>query len=76
MDKLAGMIPVPVVGSIVGKLIGFAADEADKELRAVIKQFLVDAVKSCFGPVRARFRGREDIAAFLGGSRTAAGVER
>ncbi|MEJ7734518.1 MAG: AAA family ATPase [Polyangiaceae bacterium] len=41
-------------------------DEADKELRAIIKQFLVDAVKSCFAPVRGRFEGRTDIAGFLG----------
>lgn len=41
-------------------------EEADKELRAIIKQFLVDAVKGCFAPVRARFEGRTDIAGFLG----------
>ena len=41
-------------------------EEADKELRVILKQFLVDAVKTCFAPVRAHFRGREDIAGFLG----------
>jgi len=30
-------------------------DEADAELRAMTKQLLSDAVKACFGPVRARF---------------------
>lgn len=40
-------------------------DEADGELRAVTKQILVDAIKSCFGPVRAHFDGRKDVSVFL-----------
>src|SRR5207247_932071 len=40
-------------------------DEADQELRSVMKQLLADAVKGCFAPVRKRFDGRSDIAAFL-----------
>ncbi|WP_437546810.1 AAA family ATPase [Sorangium sp. So ce367] len=40
-------------------------DEADVELRGVVKQLLSDGVKACFQPVRARFEGRNDISAFL-----------
>ncbi len=40
-------------------------DEADVELRALMKQFLLDGVKGCFSPVRGRFDGRTDITAFL-----------
>lgn len=41
-------------------------DEADLELRTLMKQFLLDGVKGCFSPVRARFEGRTEITAFLG----------
>ena len=41
-------------------------DEADVELRGVMKQLLIDGVKACFQPVRSRFEERdEDIGAFL-----------
>src|SRR5262249_11497130 len=40
-------------------------DEADQELRAVMKQLLADSVKACFVPVRKRFDGRSEIVAFL-----------
>lgn len=55
-----------------------AQDEADVEIRGLIKQLLIDGVKACFQPVRARFEepasaesrprsmdGRDDINAFL-----------
>ena len=45
-------------------------DEADIELRGIVKQLLLDAVKSCFDPVRRQFEGRADIAEFLGGVET------
>ncbi|MCC6558213.1 MAG: AAA family ATPase [Polyangiaceae bacterium] len=40
-----------------------AQDEADLELRNVMKQLLVDGVKACFQPVRARYEGSGDPAA-------------
>jgi predicted ATP-dependent protease len=40
-------------------------DDADLELRTVMKQLLVDAMKACFAPVRKRFEGRPAIATFL-----------
>jgi predicted ATP-dependent protease len=40
-------------------------DEADAELRAVTKQLLADAIKACFGPVRAKLEGKNDVSAFL-----------
>lgn len=40
-------------------------DEADVELRGVVKQLLSDGVKASFQPVRCRFEGRDDISAFL-----------
>lgn len=42
-----------------------AQDEADVELRSVVKQLLVDGVKGCFQPVREHFEGRNDISGFL-----------
>ncbi len=41
-------------------------DDGDAELRAATKQFLGDAIKSCFVPVRARFEGKPELVAFLG----------
>jgi predicted ATP-dependent protease len=40
-------------------------DEAEVELRSVVKQLLADGVKTSFQPVRSRFEGREDLSAFL-----------
>lgn len=40
-------------------------DESERELRATVQQFLTDAIKACFAPVRRRFEGRRDISAFL-----------
>lgn len=40
-------------------------EEADVELRTVMKQLLADAAKACFSPVCARFEGRADVARFL-----------
>lgn len=40
-------------------------DEADRELRAALKQLLTDGAKMCFVPVRARFEDRREICAFL-----------
>lgn len=42
-----------------------AQDEADAELRATIKQLLVDAVRACFPSVKARYEGQEELVAFL-----------
>ncbi len=40
-------------------------EEAETELRAVVKQLLGDAVKACFSPVRAQYVERQDIGEFL-----------
>jgi predicted ATP-dependent protease len=40
-------------------------DDADAELRSVMQHLLVDAVKTSFAPVHARFEGRQAIVAFL-----------
>jgi len=40
-------------------------DEADAELRSVMKQLLGDAAKTCFQPVRVRYEGRADVVRFL-----------
>lgn len=40
-------------------------DEADAELRAALKQLLVDGLRTCFAPFRARFEERKEIGAFL-----------
>ena len=40
-------------------------DDADRELRAALKQLLADGVKGCFEPFRARFEDRQNIGVFL-----------
>lgn len=50
-------------------------DEADVELRSVIKQLLVEGVKACFQPVRDQFQGRADITGFLGDVETVVSKE-
>jgi predicted ATP-dependent protease len=40
-------------------------EEADGELRSVMKQLLADAAKACFSPLTARFEGRADVVRFL-----------
>ena len=40
-------------------------EEADAELRNVMKGLLVDAVKACFAPVCGRYEKRADVARFL-----------
>lgn len=40
-------------------------DEGDAELRAATKQFLADATKACFVPVRAQFEAQPELIAFL-----------
>lgn len=40
-------------------------EEADKELRNVIKQFLVESVRNCFAPVRERYKATSEVASFL-----------
>lgn len=40
-------------------------EEADAELRTVMKQLLGDAAKACFSPMASRFAGRADVARFL-----------
>ncbi|HRI62950.1 MAG TPA: AAA family ATPase [Polyangium sp.] len=40
-------------------------DDGDAELRAATKQFLCDAIKTCFVPVRSRFESRPELIAFL-----------
>lgn len=40
-------------------------EEADTELRTVMKQLLADAAKACFQPLCARYAEREDIVRFL-----------
>jgi predicted ATP-dependent protease len=40
-------------------------EEAEIELRSVVKQLLGDAVKSCFAPVHERYELRQDISQFL-----------
>jgi len=42
-----------------------AQDEGDSELRSATKQFLSDAIKACFVPVRASFESRPELVAFL-----------
>lgn len=46
-------------------------EEADTELRGVMKQLLADAAKSCFSPVAQRHEGRADIGRFLSELETA-----
>ncbi len=41
-------------------------EEAEVELRSVVKQLLGDAVKACFAPVRDQYELRQDISLFLG----------
>jgi predicted ATP-dependent protease len=41
-------------------------EEADAELRTVMKTLLGDAAKACFQPVCARYESRPDIVRFLG----------
>lgn len=41
-------------------------EEAEVELRAIVKQLLGDAVKTCFAPVLERYELRKDISQFLG----------
>ncbi|MEO7110022.1 MAG: AAA family ATPase, partial [Polyangiaceae bacterium] len=41
-------------------------EEAEIELRSVVKQLLGDAVKSCFAPVLEQYELRQDISQFLG----------
>ncbi|AKT36535.1 ATP-binding protein [Chondromyces crocatus] len=40
-------------------------DDAEVELRGVIKHLIAEGVKGCFQPVHDRFQGRADIIAFL-----------
>jgi predicted ATP-dependent protease len=40
-------------------------EEADKDLRGVIKQFLVESVRTSFSPVRDRYQNQSEVAAFL-----------
>lgn len=71
LDESAGAPTGDALRQIAGSVEEFEAtlanvqDEADHELRAVLQQLLVDAVKACFTPVRARFEVRKDIVAFL-----------
>lgn len=50
-------------------------EEADAELRSVMRQLLGDAAKACFSPVRARFEGRPDVVRFLSELETAVAKE-
>lgn len=40
-------------------------DEAESELRGVLKQFLSDTAKSCFAPVHTNYEAREEVSRFL-----------
>jgi predicted ATP-dependent protease len=61
IDEAAGPPDVEALRAIAGTIEEFEAtlavaqDEADRELRATLQQLLMDAVKGCFAPIRARF---------------------
>ncbi|MBK8252736.1 MAG: AAA family ATPase [Polyangiaceae bacterium] len=58
------------VAELESKLAG-VQEEADTELRSVMKQLLADGAKSCFAPVLQRYESRTDIGRFLSELETA-----
>lgn len=72
LDESAGPPPSESLAQIAASIEEFETtlatvqDDADGELRGVIQHLLVESVKACFAPVRARFDGRDPIISFLG----------
>lgn len=50
-------------------------EDAEAELRSLMKQLLADAAKACFSPMLARFAGRADVVRFLSELETAVAKE-
>jgi predicted ATP-dependent protease len=77
----AGPAPVESMQVVATAISEFEAklalvqEEADAELRTVMKQLLADAAKTCFSPVCARFEARPDVARFLAELETAVAKE-
>ncbi|HVY47025.1 MAG TPA: AAA family ATPase [Minicystis sp.] len=71
LDESAPAPDSDALGHVAGLIEEFentlakVQDEADAELRSVMQHLLIEAVKGAFGPVRARFEGREPIVGFL-----------
>lgn len=72
LDESAGPPDAEALAAVAASVEEFETtlatvqDQADTELRSVIHHLLIEAVKACFLPVRARFEGREAIIGFLG----------
>ncbi len=75
------MEPMEAMQVVVAAVAEFEAklatvqEEADTELRAVMKGLLGDAAKACFQPLCARYESRPDVVRFLGDLESAVAKE-
>lgn len=71
LDESAGPPSSEALRTIAGSVEEFETtlanvqEEADRELRAAVKQLLGEGIKGCFAPVRGNYQGRAEITSFL-----------